>query len=169
MPSCSLVASGIKEEVEKGKVKKCLSRHPCRQCREGQPNPELPSNIIYHPHPSEARSPAQMCSRVLHRVLHRCGLHHEENVLFGGCHMQLRAPAHVCAVPGDTPACSASLTVTINAAQHSRSPARPRARSPAHPRVQPPPWGGASLCCIGPSCSPHMPAGVREAHTKTSG
>lgn len=130
LPSRSLVASGLKEEVEKGKVKKSLSRHPCRQCREGQPNPELPSNIIYHPHGSEARSPAVLGAA-------QVWSHHEENVLFGGCHTQLRAPAQVCAVPGDTPACSASLTLTIDTAQHSRSPARHRARSPAHPECSP--------------------------------
>lgn len=161
LPSCSLVASGLKEEVEKGKVKKCLSRHPCKQCREGQPNPELPCNIIYHPHPSEAQSPTVLVLQdVVSTTRRMCYL--------GGA-TRSSGPQHVCAVPGEMPACRASLTLTMDTAQHSQSPARHRARSPAHPRVQPPPWGGASPCCIGPFSPPHTPARVREAHTKTSG
>lgn len=129
LASRSLVASDLKEEVEKGKVKKCLSRHPCKQCREGQPKPELPFNIIYHPHPSEAWSPAVP---VLQDVVSS-----RRRMCYLGAPQQLRAPAHVCAVPSDTPACSASLTLTMDTAQPSRSPARPRARSPAHPQCSP--------------------------------
>lgn len=71
----------------------------------GVAQPRTALSIIYRPHPSEAWSPS---------VLHRRGLHHEENVLFGGCHMQLRAPAHICAVPSAAHTHNALCTLTID-------------------------------------------------------
>lgn len=70
----------------------------------GVAQPRTALSIIYHPHLSKAWSPS---------VLHRCGLHHE-NVLFGECYMQLRAPAHICAVPSATHTHNALCTLTIN-------------------------------------------------------
>lgn len=134
LPSCSLVATGLKEEVEKGKVK-CLARRPCRQSREGRPNPELPLASFTIPIP--ARPGAPWCW-----VPHRCGLRHEENVLFGGCHIQLRAPARICAVPSDVHTRSALRTLTIDTAQHSRTLLGTGQGAQLTAKRSPPPWGG---------------------------
>lgn len=125
--SWSLRASGLKEEVEKGGEVSGMASLRAEQGGAAQPELLLASFTI----PIPARPGAPQCW-----VLHRCCLCCEENVLFGVCHMQLRAPAHVRAVLSDMHTCGALRTLTIDTARYSHTPARHRAK------CSPPPWGG---------------------------
>lgn len=71
LPSCSLVASGLKE-VKRGK-EKCLARRPCRPSKEGWPNPELLSASFTVPIPARPGAP-QCCTDVVSTMRRMCYL-----------------------------------------------------------------------------------------------
>lgn len=87
---------------------------PAGSTGRGSPSPNTLS-IIAHPHPARRGAPPRW-------ALHTRALRHKETTLFGGCHPQLRAPVHVCAVP--------SATHSRRARRHLRSPAREHSSTP---------------------------------------